>query len=454
MLEIGGTFDEKYQIIHQIGSGGFGEVYLAQDILLDNRYVAIKSLKEQDNNSHVELINEMQFLENLNHPNIVRFYHHFRKDGLLYLVMEYCKGGSLRDMVKTKVSENEILKWISILIETLEFVHDKGVIHHDIKPDNLLLSANGILKIGDFGVANRMIGTRAYLPPEWFMQSNLLRDDVRIDIYALGITLLELLTGRNPLFGLDKPEIVNVRLKQSFVPDNLKNWIQEIILKATHPTPELRFQNMTDFKEAIQSKYVPVVINSNKIEAARLSKKGHYFYQRKQYSKGKKCVELALSICPDDVAALVMAGRYALLRNDIASSERYFDRVLTLNPRVNIQKELARILIEKRKYSKAISLLNDHLYRNGDDFEAYNLMLKVYYLTDRHESGIELADSVLRILKKNRCFENNRLLCSALLDEKQDFRSYQNNHNPFIKYNSTVLSSLTDNSHIVPYHIR
>lgn len=143
----GTVLDGKYRVIRLLGEGGFGEVYLAEDRLIQERRVAIKSLKMDDSNREQILVREMQFLSDLDHPNVVHFYHHFSEYDTLFLVMEFCGGGSLRESLQEGVSfdTEQVVSWAIDLCRTLQTVHEKGIVHHDLKPDNILFSDDGIL---------------------------------------------------------------------------------------------------------------------------------------------------------------------------------------------------------------------------------------------------------------------------------------------------------------------
>ena len=154
--------DGKYEVIRGLGEGAFGRVLLAKDIVIQDHFVAIKVLKDQDPERQQALINEMTLLANLQNPSIVTFHHHFKdKDnGRLHLVMEYCADGSLRKKIQRGkgLEPNLVFQWGIQLADVLDFVHNNGIVHHDIKPDNILFTSDGHLKIGDFGVANKNIG--------------------------------------------------------------------------------------------------------------------------------------------------------------------------------------------------------------------------------------------------------------------------------------------------------
>jgi serine/threonine protein kinase len=305
--------DNKYQFLRQLGEGGFGRVWLAADVLIAGRRVAIKQLRSESIGNASLLIEEMHHLSALDHPHVVKFLHHFEDDEHLYLVMEYCAAGSLHDFAQGRpLDAIKVFSWGRTLADTLATVHRRGIVHHDIKPQNLLLTDDHRLKIADFGVANRNWGTRAYMAPELSL-GEASSDDVRIDIYALGVTLLELLLGANPLSRDPASELLGAKIRHEFIPTSLDRWIQEILLKATNPTPEQRFQTMEDFAEAIESRHVPYVIDGARIKAHSLAEKARILLSRKKWVTARKCLEQAISVTPDCVAALVAAGRLELM---------------------------------------------------------------------------------------------------------------------------------------------
>jgi serine/threonine protein kinase len=441
-VAIGDQLDSKYRVLRRLGWGGFGEVYLAEDELL-GRQVAIKLLRDRDPDRQADLVHEMQSLDQLHHPSVVTFHHHFIHEELLFLVMEYCSGGSLRSRMGPKPAASQtIMQWGRDLAETLEFVHRHGIIHHDVKPDNILFTAEGTLKIGDFGVANRDAGTFAYLAPE-MLRGEADIGDARVDVYALGITLLELLLNRNPFDGMARGETQRAKLLHNFIPPDLERWVQEVVSKATHPTPELRFQSMQEFREAIDCKHVSYVFDRSRIRAHGLAAKAETLLARKHVTAASKCINQALYACPDCVSALIAAGRYSLFINRITEAKQYFDQALSLNPRTNIQKELGWLCLEAANYSQAISLLTDHLQRNAADYEAFNLLLECFYRTERYEVGMELAKLLIDEKAPSDCFLNNGFLCGLLLgstDEDLAKRAVEKMNHPFIGYNTNVFT--------------
>ena len=263
-------YDNKYEYLKDLGEGGFGKVFLARE-KVSKRLVAIKQLKNTDKQNQEDIIHEIEIVSKFENPNIVAYYHHFWQDELLFLVMEYCAGGNLRHKMKAQeISATDVFNWMQTLAECLRTVHKKGIIHHDIKPDNILFSENGTIKISDFGIANTGAGTRAYMSPEALNWDSKTKTDPRVDIYAIGVTMMELLAGKNPFFFQSKEQIIELHQRADFPIKQLPNWQQEIILKAINKVPELRFQYMVELEEAIKAKVVPVVFNKEILKAAEL----------------------------------------------------------------------------------------------------------------------------------------------------------------------------------------
>src|ERR1017187_9785313 len=151
-----GLLDGKYRLIRKLGGGSFGEVFLAEDVVLGGHKAAIKVLRDRRKSDQDVLLQEMRVLAGLHHPGVAGFFHHFEHQETLHLVMEYCPGGNLRDRMDVgSVSQELAFKWCRAMAETLHFVHEKGIVHHDIKPENILFGDDESLRIADFGLANR-----------------------------------------------------------------------------------------------------------------------------------------------------------------------------------------------------------------------------------------------------------------------------------------------------------
>lgn len=435
-------YDNRYEHTKDLGRGGFGKVFLAKE-KTSNRLVAIKQLINISKDEQEDMIHEIEIVSKFENPNIVSYYHNFWQDEQLFLVMEYCSGGSLRKKIEAKnYSKSDVFNWITTLTECLNLVHKKNIIHHDIKPDNILFSESGVIKISDFGIANTGGGTRAYMSPEALSWDENARNDSRVDIYALGVTLIELLTGKNPFFSLAREQILELHQKADFGIGNLPNWQQEIILKAINKIPELRFQYMGDFKEAIRRKAVPVIFNREILKAAQLAEYAQKALKTKKWRSAYKYLELADSKYPDNVSVLQVFGKYYLRMQKIHEAKEYFERALRLNPRLDLQKDLGWINLENKNYPIAISLLSDHLHRHPSDYESYNLLLRCYYETGRYEPAMELAKMLMESNEKLLCFANNYYISNVMQNIGKVVLPdtvMKAPDNPFIDYNLSVV---------------
>lgn len=444
MIAIGDKLNETYRVVGRLGSGGFGEVFLAEDEAIPGRQVALKVLRKGSPAAHDDLVWEMCTLAQFSHPGIVVFHQHFTHANQLVVVMEHCAGGSLDARLQSvgPLSQNDVFRWATVLSDTLAFVHGHGIVHHDIKPANILFTRDGGIKLGDFGVANRAAGTRLYMPPEMLLGEAVSKTDPRIDVYALGLTVLEMLLGEHPFESFTPEQALRARIAHDFVPDTLPGWVQDVLLCATHPTPEQRFQTIAKFGEAITSQHVPYVFDGKRIKAHGLAVKSETQLKRKRWKAAEKLASQALRLAPDSAAALVAAGRCALRVRRTEQARDYFGHALDVNPRIHVQKELGWLHLESGHLPIAIALLSDHLDRNASDFEAYNLLMKCFFLSGRYEAADDLASLVIQERVDNACFRNNQFVChllnGAYPDEVLQGIDSSNLGNPFLIYNLTV----------------
>lgn len=264
----------QYEIQHKIGEGGMGVVYRARHTKLD-RLVALKVLRpELATLPELEerFLREAQALASLDHEGIVRVHDFGEAGGFFFLAMEYVDGASLREvMASGAMSSKEVLALVPKLCAALEYAHGQGVVHRDVKPENLLIDADGRVKIADFGLAKitshdgtamtrtqQAMGTPHYMAPEQIAGT---RDvDHRADLYSLGVVLYELLTGELPLGRFAPP---------SEKSDAGERW-DPVVMKSLEPDPSERYQSASELEASLAT--APQPEKGRPIEAKKPAK--------------------------------------------------------------------------------------------------------------------------------------------------------------------------------------
>src|ERR671935_374039 len=251
-------FHGRYKILRKLGAGGMANVYLAEDQELGRR-VAIKILNERHANDDqfVERFRrEAQNAAALAHPNIVSIYDRGEAEGTYYIAMEYLEGRTLKELIVTRgpTPIPVAIDYTRQMLGALGFAHKNGIVHRDIKPNNVIVSPEGRLKVTDFGIARSgasqmtevgsIIGTAQYLSPEQARGSPV---DQRSDVYSVGIVLYEMLTGCVPFTGDTPLEIAMKHLSEVPVPpsevrDDVPDDLDLVVLRALAKDPDDRYQ--------------------------------------------------------------------------------------------------------------------------------------------------------------------------------------------------------------------
>jgi len=283
----GQKINNRYEIIRLLGEGGMANVYLGEDTIL-NRKVAIKVLRG-------DLANDEKFLRrfqrealsasSLSHPNIVEMYDVGEDDGNFYIVMEYIEGRNLKQLLKRRgsLTLNEVIDIMLQLTDGISHAHESYIIHRDIKPQNILILDNGLIKITDFGIStalnnsqitqtNSVMGSVHYLPPE---QATGKAASIKSDIYSMGILMYELLTGTLPFRGENAVEIALKQMKEQ-IPSikgekpNIPQSVENIVLKACAKNPKNRYDDAKemhiDLENCLKEEYKDVPILKHKYE--------------------------------------------------------------------------------------------------------------------------------------------------------------------------------------------
>lgn len=270
MIMKGQKINDRYQIIKTIGEGGMANVYLAYDTILD-RNVAVKVLRGDlatDEKFVRRFQREALSASSLSHPNIVEVYDVGEDNGSYYIVMEYIEGKHLKQLLKKRgnLTLTEVVDVMLQVTDGMSAAHDSYIIHRDIKPQNIMILENGLIKITDFGIAmalnstqltqtNSVMGSVHYLPPE---QASGKGATIQSDVYSMGILMYELLTGTLPFRGDNAVEIALKHIKEPFPSvrdkvNNLPQSIENIIMRATAKNVKNRYADAKEMHDDLKT---------------------------------------------------------------------------------------------------------------------------------------------------------------------------------------------------------
>ena len=403
--------DSRYEIIKEIGVGGMAKVYKAKDKLL-GRYVAIKILKDQyaeDEEFSKKFNNEAQSAARLSHINIVNVYD-IGKDMLngkliQYIVMEYVEGETLKDLIdRERVLENhDIIDYSTQIAQALKSAHDSGIVHRDIKPQNILIDKYGLCKVTDFGIArvssnatitytSSILGTVHYISPE---QAKGKIVDLKSDLYSLGAVMYEMATGKVPFDADNSVGIAVMHIQDDPIPPreinpNLSKHLNYIIMKLLKKDPTERFQNATELIEALDDESlvkgessfedtarIPIVVPKKEIYKEPIEEEKEAVYvsagEGKVHKEKKK---KPIKIRPLAILAFILVAAVYFFSSRNKSDEIEVPTV------VNLTEEQAVSQLEKRGFRANISR-----YAESDEYEKGKVMSQDPEASTRSKKG-------------------------------------------------------------------
>ena len=266
---IGKLLLNRYELLEKIGEGGMGTVYKAKCHLL-NRFVAVKILKAELNNDEdfvARFKREATSIARLSHPNIVNVHDVGEEEHINFIVMEYIDGKTLKEIIKEngKLSSVKTVNIVYQVARALESAHKSNIIHRDIKPDNIMITEDNMVKVMDFGIAkvddlrtstnSNVMGTVRYLSPE---QAKGNTADCRTDIYSLGIVMYEMVTGQVPYNAESFISIAMMHIQEPVIPpkeiiSDIPENINQIILKCMQKEPIKRYQTAREMADVLKT---------------------------------------------------------------------------------------------------------------------------------------------------------------------------------------------------------
>lgn len=382
MIMKGQKINDRYQIIKTIGEGGMANVYLAYDTILD-RNVAVKVLRgdlAQDEKFVRRFQREALSASSLSHPNIVEVYDVGEDNGQYYIVMEYIEGKHLKQLLKKRgnLTVTEVIDIMLQITDGMVLAHDSYIIHRDIKPQNIMILENGLVKITDFGIAmamnaaqltqtNSVMGSVHYLPPE---QASGNGSTLQSDIYSMGILMYELLCGHLPYRGDNAVEIALKHLKEplpsirEYLP-NLPQSVENVILKATAKNPKNRYADAREMHEDLKT-----VMDDSRINEPR------YVYPYPEGEEVEKTKKVVKNEMPDDEVKVKQITKDDLKKQNkllIALGSIFAGLIIIITtlvfiiPLITEGKEVIVPDVSNMSEKKAIKTLQDKGFKIADE---------------------------------------------------------------------------------------
>jgi serine/threonine protein kinase len=406
----------RYEITGSIGSGGFGRVYSARDPAV-GRVIAIKILSAPGDRDLVKRFrSEAVTVANLHHKNIVTVHEFGEENGVPYLVMEYLEGTNLHDLIRqrTPLSLQEKLSIMSEVAEGLRCAHDRGVIHRDVKPANIMRLTDGSVKIMDFGIARLarssatrlthtglVIGTLMYMAPEQFSGTA----DALTDIFAYGVTFYELLTGRHPFSFSEDPAVMMHRI-MSVEPEAVRalfpecpESVERIVSRTLAKNREARYTSLAD----VVADTKPILQDLGRQQAGELFSRAQDLLHGDQLDAAQSTIRKALELDPwhADARLLRSSIEEALHRRDLLG-------------RAGALLDRSEGWLREREYAKAEECLATVKQMALSDVSVNARLEKAYGLIEQARNAQLLLESARQHLRKENLTEAFRTVSQVL----------------------------------------